>query len=469
MNVQDRLKIQRHEIPARDPQERAKCYEEVALGFDEKIAIEEANRCIECKKPTCVQGCPVNIDIPKFVREIAAGDFLAAISTIRVTNSLPSICGRVCPQETQCEKVCVVGKKGKPVAIGALERFVADFERQHALPQAGATDRPAPTGKKIAIVGSGPSGLTAAGNLAMKGHSVTIFEAFHEPGGVLVYGIPEFRLPKAIVREEVNMLRNLDVEFSLNSLVGRTVTIDELLGDSYQAVFLGPGAGVPVFMKIPGENLCGVFSANEFLTRVNLMKAYQFPKYDTPVFCGKRVAVIGGGNTAMDAARTALRMGPEKVYIVYRRSEVEMPARHEEVVHAKEEGIEFMTLTAPIAYRGDSRGWVQEMECERMELSEPDESGRRRPVPIKGSNFTLPVDTVVVAIGAKPNNLLMHTTPGLDSDKWGCLVVDNKTQATSRPGVYAGGDIAGGESTVIAAMGQGRIAAEAIHEFVMAR
>lgn len=451
-------------MPTRDALERARCYEEVAIGFDEKDAISEAQRCLDCKNPKCVAGCPVNIDIPKFLREITEGKFLDAIGTIRTTNSLPCICGRVCPQETQCEQVCILAKKGKPVAIGALERFVADYERKYAIPT--KVDRPRPTGKKVAIVGSGPSGLTAAGYLAMQGHSVTVFEAFHSPGGVLIYGIPEFRLPKAIVREEVNMLRNLDVQFAVNTLVGRTVTIDELLADGYSAAFLGPGAGVPVFMRIPGENLCGVCSANEFLTRVNLMKAYQFPRYDTPVFCGKRVAVIGGGNTAMDAARTALRMGPEKVYIIYRRSEVEMPARREEVIHAQEEGIEFLTLTNPVAYRGDSRGWVQEMEVQKQELSEPDESGRRRPVPIKGSEYTIPVDTVVVAVGAKPNNLLVSSTDGLDADKWGCLVVDKETQATSRPGVYAGGDIAGGESTVIAAMGQGRVAGRAIHEYI---
>jgi glutamate synthase (NADPH/NADH) small chain len=465
MNTQDRLKIPRHEIPARDPAERARCFDEVAIGFDEKTAVLEATRCLQCKKAYCVEGCPVAIDIPGFLRQIAATDYAGAAATIKRTNSLPSVCGRVCPQESQCEAVCVLAKKGKSVAIGALERFVADVDRQHKLTRLQVTAKS--TGRKIAVVGSGPAGLTAAGYLAQLGHGVTVFEAFHEPGGVLLYGIPEFRLPKAIVREEVKTLEDLGVEMALNMLVGRTVTIDELLSDSYSAVFLAPGAGVPMFMNIPGENLNGVCSANEFLTRVNLMKAFQFPRYDTPVYCGKHVAVIGGGNTAMDAARTAIRSNPEKVYIVYRRSELEMPARHEEVVHAKEEGVEFLCLTAPVAYRGDSRGWITEMECIRMELTEPDASGRRRPVPIEGSNFTLPVDTVIVAIGAMTNDLLVKTTGGLTTAKRGYLLVDPNTQMTSRPGVFAGGDIAGGEATVIAAMGQGRTAGRYIHEYVM--
>lgn len=467
MDIKDRMKIERHEVPARDALERSQCFDEVAIGFDEKTAIEEAQRCIECKRPTCMEGCPVNIDIPGFLKKIAQGDFPGAIQVVRTTNSLPAICGRVCPQESQCEKVCVLGRKGKSVAIGALERFVADYERKHSLPQVSVTVRP--THRKIAVVGSGPAGLTAAGNLALLGHDVTVFEAFHEAGGVLIYGIPEFRLPKEIVRKEVTFLRQLGVEFALNVLVGRTITVDELLHSGYSAAFLAPGAGVPAFMNIPGENLCGVCSANEFLTRVNLMKAFKFPAHDTPVHCGKRVAVIGGGNTAMDAARTAKRLGPEEVYIVYRRSELEMPARREEVIHAKEEGIQFLTLNAPVAYYGDSRGWVQEMECIRMELSEPDASGRRRPIELKGSNYRLSVDTAIVAIGAKINNLLTHTTPGLESDRRGGLIVNPGTQMTSRAGIFAGGDIANGESTVIAAMGQGRIAAAAMHEYVMSK
>jgi glutamate synthase (NADPH/NADH) small chain len=464
MNIQEKMKIKRHEIPARDPEERARCFEEVALGFDEQTAREEAERCIQCKRPLCVDGCPVAIDIPGFIKKIAEGDFAGAIAAIRATNSLPSICGRVCPQESQCEKVCVVGKKSQPVAIGALERFVADFERRYSLPVPGVEVKP--SGRKVAVVGSGPAGLTAAGYLAQLGHSVTVFEAFHEAGGVLIYGIPEFRLPKAIVKDEVAALRNLGVEFSLNTLVGRTIHIDELLADSYSAVFVAPGAGTPMFMNLPGENLNGVCSANEFLTRVNLMKAFDFPRHQTPVFCGRRVAVIGGGNTAMDAARTARRLNPEKVYIVYRRSEVEMPARLEEVHHAKEEGVEFLTLTAPVAYSGDDNGWVTAMECIRMELSEPDASGRRRPIPVENSNFTLEVDTVIVAIGAKTNDLLLHTTPGLEAERKGYLVIDKKTGMTTRPGVFAGGDIAGGEATVIAAMGDGRRAALAMDKYI---
>lgn len=469
MNIspQERMKISRHPMPARDPEVRIRCFEEVALGYDEHTAREEAMRCLQCKRPYCVEGCPVSIDIPAFLREVVAGNIDKAAAIIKKTNSLPSICGRVCPQETQCEERCVLAKKGKPVAIGALERFVADYDRQFGLTKQQVNVRP--SGKKVAVVGSGPAGLTAAGTLAQMGHSVTVFEALHEPGGVLVYGIPEFRLPKEIVREEVSSLLDLGVEFNLNVLIGRTLTIDELLGDGYSAVFLAPGAGVPQFMGIPGENLNGVSSANEFLTRVNLMKAFLFPEYDTPVYCGKRVAVIGGGNTAMDAARTALRLGPEKVYIVYRRSEKEMPARREEIEHAKEEGIEFLCLTAPVAYLSDSRGWVTEMECIRMELSEPDESGRRRPVPVEGSNFRIPVDTVIVAIGAKTNDLIVKATGGLSVAKKGYLLVDPQTQMTSRPGIFAGGDIAGGEATVIAAMGQGRVAAQSIDRYVRER
>jgi glutamate synthase (NADPH/NADH) small chain len=465
ISPQDRLKISRHAVPTREPQERVRCFDEVALGYDEQTAREEAMRCLQCKRPYCMEGCPVSIDIPGFLREVVAGNIDKAAAIIKNTNSLPSICGRVCPQETQCEERCVLAKKGKSVAIGALERFVADYDRRYGFVKPQITAKS--SGKRVAVVGSGPAGLTAAGTLAQLGHNVHVFEALHEPGGVLVYGIPEFRLPKEIVRQEVSSLRDLGVEFDLNVLVGRTLTIEELLADSYSAVFLAPGAGVPQFMGIPGENLNGVSSANEFLTRVNLMKAFLFPEYDTPVYCGKRVAVIGGGNTAMDAARTALRLGPEKVYIVYRRSEKEMPARREEVEHAKEEGVEFLCLTAPVAYESDSRGWVSEMECIQMELSEPDESGRRRPVPIANSNFRLSVDTVIVAIGAKTNDLIVKTTGGLSVARKGYLLVDPETQMTSRPGIFAGGDIAGGEATVIAAMGQGRVAAHSIHRYVM--
>jgi len=464
MNAQEKLKIPRHEMPSLPPEKRVTCYDEVALGFDEKIAREEALRCLHCKRPYCVEGCPVSIDIPGFLREVVAGNFDRAAQIIKQTNSLPSICGRVCPQEKQCEARCVLNKKGHSVAIGALERFVADYARRYGL--APLQIRSAPTHKRVAVVGSGPAGLTAAGTLAQLGHEVTVFEALHEPGGVLVYGIPEFRLPKAIVHEEVSTLRNVGVEFALNVLVGRTLTVDELFAMGYKAVFLAPGAGTPMFMNIPGEGLNGVCSANEFLTRVNLMKAFLFPEYDTPVYCGKHIAVIGGGNTAMDAARTARRFNPKKVYIVYRRTEAEMPARREEVEHAKEEGIEFLCLTTPVAYRGDSRGWVCEMECQRMELGEPDDSGRRRPVPVEGSNFVVPVDTVIVAIGAKTNDIILKTTQGLSAVRGSYLLVDPKTQMTSRPGVFAGGDIAGGEATVIAAMGQGRTAAHSIHQYI---
>ncbi|MCX7626763.1 MAG: NADPH-dependent glutamate synthase [Candidatus Sumerlaeaceae bacterium] len=467
LTPQERMKIPRHPLPAQPPELRVQCFAEVALGYDEQTAREEAMRCLQCKRPYCVDGCPVAIDIPGFLKEIVAGNIDVAAAIIKKTNSLPSICGRVCPQETQCEERCVLAKKGQPVAIGALERFVADYDRRYRLTKPEVTVKA--SGKKIAVVGSGPAGLTAAGTLAQMGHAVTIFEALHEPGGVLVYGIPEFRLPKEIVREEVSSLLDLGVEFNLNVLVGRTLTIDELFAAGYSAVFLAPGAGVPQFMGIPGENLNGVSSANEFLTRVNLMKAFLFPEYDTPVYCGKHVAVIGGGNTAMDAARTAKRLGPEKVYIVYRRSEKEMPARREEIEHAKEEGIEFMCLTAPVAYHSNSRGWVEEMECIRMELSEPDESGRRRPVPVPNSNFRVPVDTVIVAIGAKTNDLIVKTTGGLTVAKKGYLLVDPETQMTTRPGIFAGGDIAGGEATVIAAMGQGRVAAHSIHRYVLER
>jgi len=465
VNPQDKLKIQRHEIPTQDPNIRRTNNNEVATGFDDKTAIEEAQRCLQCKKPFCMQGCPVAINIPNFLAEIAKGEFVRASQIIRDTNSLPAVCGRVCPQETQCEELCVLGKKGKSVAIGALERFAADYEREHT--DMIITMDATPTHKKIAIIGSGPAGLTTAGYLAKLGHDVTIFEAFHEAGGVLIYGIPEFRLPKAIVRKEIQTLDKLGVQFAFNTLVGRTTTVDELFADGYKAILVAPGAGLPVFMHLPGENYCGIYSANEFLTRVNLMKAFRFPEYDTPVYCGKNVAIIGGGNTAMDAARTAIRMKPEAVYLVYRRTEQEMPARLEEIHHAKEEGIQFLELTSPVSYQGDENGWVKGMECIRMELGEPDSSGRRRPVPIPGSNFTLPIDTVVVAIGAKSNDLIMRTSHGMEVNKWGYLVVNPETQMTTRDGVFAGGDIASEEASVISAMGQGRRAGKAMHEYVM--
>ena len=467
MTPQERMKILRHEMPAQDPNIRRQNYEEVATGFDEKSAVEEAQRCIQCKKPLCMDGCPVAIRIPQFLAEVAKGEFGKAVEVIRETNSLPAVCGRVCPQESQCEKTCILSKKGTSVAIGNLERFVADYDRIHKI--TNPVYNIIPNHKKAAIIGAGPAGITTAGTLAKLGYSVTIFEAFHEAGGVLIYGIPEFRLPKSIVRSEVNALNELGVEFAFNTLVGRTVTVDELIADGFQSIFLAPGAGLPVFMKLPGENLCGVFSANEFLTRMNLMKAFQFPKYDTPIFCGKHVAVIGGGNTAMDAARTALRMGPEKVYIIYRRTEKEMPARLDEIHHAKEEGIQFLELTNPVAYHDNGSGWVESMECMRMELGEPDASGRRRPITIPNSNFSIPVDTVVVAIGAKTNDLLMRTTEGIQTNKWGTLIVDPNTQMTTRAGIFAGGDIASEEATVISAMGQGRRAAYAMHDYMSNR
>ncbi len=464
MNPQEKMKIARHDVPTQNPDIRRTNYAEVAEGYDEKLAVEEAQRCLMCKNPLCMQGCPVSINIPGFIAEMAKGNFEKAASIIKETNSLPAVCGRVCPQENQCEKYCIVGKKSKPVAIGALERFAADYDRL-----SGKTPEiiiPPSTKHKIAVIGAGPAGLTASGSLAKMGHQVTVFEAFHEAGGVLIYGIPEFRLPKGIVRSEIQLLEKLGVEFAFNTLIGRTTNVEELIAAGYESIFVAPGAGLPVFMHLPGENLCGIYSANEFLTRVNLMKAYQFPKYDTPIYCGKKVAVIGGGNTAMDAARTAARMNPEAVYIIYRRSEEEMPARLEEVHHAKEEGIQFLTLHNPVGYQGNDNGWVTGMECVRMELGEPDASGRRRPVTIPGSNFMLDVDTVIVAIGAKSNDLIMKTTPGLEVNKWGYLVVDPVTQMTTRPGIFAGGDIASQEATVISAMGQGRRAACHMDEYL---
>ncbi|MHA1246963.1 MAG: NADPH-dependent glutamate synthase [Candidatus Thorarchaeota archaeon] len=451
-------------MPEQDPMVRIKNFDEVALGYTPEQAIEEAKKCLQCRNPRCITGCPVEVPIKDFIRLIVEGDFMAAAAKIKETNSLPAICGRVCPQETQCEAKCVYGIRNEPIAIGRLERFVADYAREHGeeLPEILPKN-----GKRVAVVGSGPAGLTCAGDLAKLGYEVTIFEAFHKPGGVLVYGIPEFRLPKEIVAKEVEYLKKLGVEIKCNYVIGKIRTVDQLLDeDGYDAVFLGTGAGAPNFMRIPGMNLVNVYSANEFLTRVNLMKAYKFPEYDTPVRVGNRVIVIGGGNVAMDAARTAKRLGAEEVRIVYRRSRKEMPARLEEIHHAEEEGIKFQLLTNPVEILGDDKGAVVGMTCVRMELGEPDESGRRRPVPIPNSEFVIDADTVIVAIGNSPNPIVTQTTPGLELTKWGTIVVDEETGKTSRPRIFAGGDIVTGAATVISAMGAGKRAARSIHEFL---
>ena len=450
-------------IPKQKPEVRRRNFNEVALGYTKEQAIEEASRCLQCPKPQCVQGCPVEIDIPAFIKLIREGKFDEAVRKIKEKNSLPAICGRVCPQEGQCQKFCVLGKVGDPVSIGRLERFVADWERERGvtIPEIAP-----PTGKKVAIIGAGPAGLTVAADLAKLGHKVVIFEALHRPGGVLVYGIPEFRLPKSIVQAEVEYIQKLGVELHLGYLIGRIYTIPELLKkEGFDAVFIGTGAGLPRFMRIPGENLGGIYSANEFLIRVNLMKSYAFPEYDTPIRIGKHVAVIGGGNVAMDSARSALRLGAEEVCIVYRRSREEMPARREEIENAEEEGIICKFLANPIRFIGDEKGWVKQMECICMELGPPDESGRRRPIPIKGSEFIMDVDTVIVAIGRTPNPIIQRTTAGLEVTRWGTIVADENGK-TSLEGVYAGGDIVTGEATVISAMGAGKKAARAIHEYL---
>lgn len=457
------LRVPRHEMPCQDPLERAHNFNEVALGYTEEMAIEEAKRCLQCKNPTCRTGCPVEVLIPDFIKKIAEGDFLAAAATLKVKNSLPAVCGRVCPQENQCESVCILTKKGESVAIGRLERFAADYEIKFGTSN---FEKPAPSGKRVAIIGGGPAGLACAGDLAKEGHTVTIFEALHVAGGVLMYGIPQFRLPKEIVQTEINNLKNMGVEILTNEVVGKITSVDELMENGYDAVFIGTGAGLPYFMGIPGENLLGVYSANEFLTRTNLMKGYRFPEYSTPVKVGKRVAVLGAGNVAMDGARTALRLGAEEVSIIYRRSREEMPARKEEAEHAEEEGIEFRLLTNPVSINGDEKGWVKSMTCLRYELGEPDASGRRSPVPIKGSEFEIPVDTVVVAIGQGPNPLVTTSTPGLALNKRGNIVADPETLATSKPGVFAGGDIVTGAATVILAMGAGKKAAASINEYL---
>ena len=460
-----KTQIPRTKMPEQEPRIRGKNFDEVPFGYNPELAKLEASRCLQCKKPACVQGCPVSIDIPSFISLILQEDFIGAARKLKEMNSLPAVCGRVCPQEDQCEKVCILGKQGEPVAIGRLERFAADFDRAHG--EFTMPPMAAPTGKKVAVVGSGPAGLTLAGDLIKKGHQVTVFEALHKAGGVLVYGIPEFRLPKAIVQSEVDYLQKIGVEMKTNMVIGKIYTVDELLANGYDAVFLGTGAGLPTFMNIPGENLNGVYSANEYLTRSNLMKAYLFPQYDTPIAKGKKVAVLGGGNVAMDSARTALRLGADDVYIVYRRSKKELPARIEEVHHAEEEGIQFHFLTLPVEILGNEDGWVCGMKCQRMELGEPDESGRRRPIPVSGSEFTLEVDMVVVAIGTGANPLIPSTTANLHTNKWGYIVADPETGATSKKGVYAGGDIVTGSATVILAMGAGRKAADAIHQYLM--
>jgi len=445
-------------------EERIKNFKEVPLGYTEDEAVEEAKRCLQCKKPSCMTGCPVEIDIPALINLVAERKFLEAVRKIKETNSLPAICGRVCPQEIQCEIKCVVGKKGEPVSIGRLERFVADWERAQG--KVEAPPKPKPINKKVAVIGSGPAGLTLASDLAKLGYGVTIFEALHKTGGVLVYGIPEFRLPKAIVQAEVDFVESLGVEIKTNALIGKLYTIQELMDSGYDAVFIGIGAGGPMFMHIPGEGLNGVYSANEFLTRSNLMKAYLFPQYDTPIKKKRRVAVVGAGNVAMDSVRTAIRLGAEEVYLVYRRSEKEMPARIEEIERAKEEGAIFKLLTNPVRILGDEKGWVRAMECIKMELGEPDASGRRRPIPIQGSEFTIEVDAVIMALGTNANPLLPQSTPGLELNKWGYITVDEETGKTSLKGVYAGGDIVTGSATVILAMGAGRNAAKAIDKYL---
>ena len=450
--------------PAREqrPEDRVRNFSEVSLGYDEETTLAEAQRCLHCKNSPCMSACPVNVNIPDFIVLVKEKKYLEAYDVIRATSALPAICGRVCPQENQCESKCVRGIKGESVGIGRLERFVADYAMDHG---AQETDLIPENGVKVAVIGSGPAGLSCAGDLRRRGYAVTVFEALHTPGGVLVYGIPEFRLPKKLVRAEIAKLEKMGVEIRTDTVVGRTVTLDELLEEEgFAAAFIGSGAGLPRFQGIPGENLNGVYSANEFLTRVNLMRAYDFPNSDTPVRCGKRVAVVGGGNVAMDAARCALRLGAEEVSIVYRRSQAEMPARQEEIHHAAEEGVRFCMLTNPVRILGDADGAVQGMECVSMELGEPDASGRRRPVPRAGSEHVLDVDTVIIAIGNSPNPLIRNTTPGLETTRWGGIVVQEETMETSRENVYAGGDAVTGSATVILAMGAGKAAARAIHE-----
>jgi len=444
---------------------RRRNFNEVALGYREQQAVEEASRCIQCKKPNCITGCPVGVNIPEFIRAVREGDMPEAVRIIKSTNSLPAITGRVCPQETQCEMVCALNKKGAPIAVGRLERYVADWERSHPEIEERQKKRVTFNGKKVAIVGSGPAGLTCAADLAKLGYEVTIFEALHVAGGVLMYGIPEFRLPKDVVQAEVDYVKSLGVEIKLDHVIGKIATVDELLQNGYDAVFLSPGAGAPMFLNIPGENLSGIYSANEFLTRTNLMKAYRFPEYDTPIKVGRNVAVIGGGNVAMDASRCALRLGAEGVHLIYRRSEVEMPARAEERENAKEEGVIFKLLTNPSRFIEDESGKVKAVECYEMELGEPDESGRRRPIQKPGTEFTMPVDTVIVALGTSPNPIIPSTTKGLEVTKWGTVKADEDNGRTSKGRVWCGGDMATGAATVISAMGAGKRAAADINAY----
>ena len=456
-------------MPRQEAAARAKNFKEVALGYTPAMAAEEAHRCIQCPKRPCVAGCPVNIDIPEFIKAVRDGKMAEAVTVLKKTNALPGICGRVCPQESQCEAQCTLLKQKAPVAIGRLERYVADWERENKAAMPPGAALPPPTGKKVAVIGSGPSGLTVAAELAKKGHAVSIFEALHVGGGVLMYGIPEFRLPKEIVQNEINFVKSLGAELVLDAVIGKCDTIDELLAGGYDAVFLGTGAGLPMFLNIPGENANGIYSANEWLTRTNLMKAYLFPNYDTPLKVGKKVAVIGGGNVAMDAARCALRLGAAEVYIVYRRSEAELPARKEEVENAMEEGIIFKFLTNPTKFLGDGKGWVTGMECIQMELGEPDASGRRRPIAKAGSEFVMNIDTAVVALGTTPNPLIAATTIGLKTTGHGTVVADETTGKTVKDKVWAGGDIVTGAATVISAMGAGKRAAADIDKYLMGK
>lgn len=467
LTPKERMNIPRQNIAEQDPKVRIKNFREVNFGLSEEQAVREAERCLQCPKPKCITGCPVAIDIPAFIKLIEERDFIGAGRKLKEANVLPAICGRVCPQEEQCEIVCVTGKKGDPVNIGKLERFVADYEAQSG--EKITYDIPEWTGKKVAVVGSGPAGLTCASELARKGHKVTIFEALHKTGGVLIYGIPEFRLPNNTVEDEIQQLRDMGVEIHTNHIVGNLTTVNELLEGEYDAVFLGTGAGLPTFMRIPGENLKGIYSANEFLTRTILMSAHKFPEYDTPVFCGKKVAVIGGGNTAMDACRSALRVGADEVHCVYRRSRKEMPARDEEIEHAVEEGVQLKLLTNPVRFLGDEDGWVKAMEVIQMELGEPDASGRRRPVPIEGSEYILEVDTVVEALGFGVNPTAIKTMPDLKTNKWGIIEVNKITGMTNIEGIFAGGDSITGGATVILAMGHGKRAAAGIDAYLMGR